>query len=182
MKNIYFDTEFSDFNKPALISIGLVGGGREFYAELNDTYDEVMCSGFVRSDVLPLLDGKSAEMGIYDLRSKLKDWIESFSLPQAGLATGRESGGSVQLFCDAPTYDWQFIQLLFDFGVHGWPDNLVRKCENTQVFENDSERFRYNNAYKDYWRSVKDAKQHHALWDARCIAHAHRYALRKRES
>ncbi|HUX82819.1 MAG TPA: hypothetical protein VMV35_08285 [Halothiobacillus sp.] len=24
------------------------------------------------------------------------------------------------------------------------------------------------------------AVQHHALWDARCIRHAHRYALKKR--
>lgn len=166
---VYFDTEFTDFTKnPGLISIGLVGGGREFYAELNDTYDEVMCSLFVIETVLPLLDGKN-EMGIYDLRSKLKEWIESFERP-------------VQLFSDAPTYDWPFIELLFNFGVHGWPDNLIRKCENTQMFENDNERFRYNNAYEDYWRTVKDAKQHHALWDARCIAHAHRYGIRKRQS
>jgi len=164
---IYFDTEFTDMTKPALISIGFVGGGKEFYAELTDTWDESMCSMFVIANVLPLLDGKDREMGIYDLRSKLKEWIESFGQP-------------VQLLSDAPTYDWPFIELLFNFGVHGWPDNLIRKCENTQIFENDNERFRYNNAYQSFWQSVAAGKQHHALWDACCIQYAHRYGLRKR--
>jgi len=36
--------------------------------------------------------------------------------------------------------------------------------------------------HKKGWRSKKNdgAVQHHALWDARGIRHAHRYAFRKR--
>jgi len=36
--------------------------------------------------------------------------------------------------------------------------------------------------HKNGWRSKKTdgAVQHHALWDAHCIRHAHRYAFRKR--
>jgi hypothetical protein len=169
--NIYFDTEFTDFVlDPALISIGLVADdGREFYAELNDTYDEVMCSFFVLETVLPILWGKEYEMGIEDIAPRLKAWIESFD-------------ESVTLWADAPSFDWIWIQAIFASGACGWPANLVGKCQNTQIFENDNERFRYNNAYEEYWRSKKNdgAVQHHALWDARGIRHAHRYAFRKR--
>lgn len=169
--DIYFDTEFTDFVlDPALISIGLVtGDGREFYAELSDTYEEVMCSWFVIENVLPILCGKESEIGIQDLAPKLKTWIESFEEP-------------VTLWADAPEFDWSWIYEVFERSECGWPDNLVRKCKNTQIFENDNERFRYNNAFEDYWQSkeIDGAVQHHALWDARCIRHAHRYALKKR--
>lgn len=54
--DIYFDTEFTDFVvDPALISIGFVSvNGKEFYAELNDTYREDECSDFVIENVLPV--------------------------------------------------------------------------------------------------------------------------------
>lgn len=168
---IYFDTEFTDFVlDPALISIGLVAAnGQEFYAELTDTFDEVICSMFVIENVLPILWGKDYEMSISELPEKLKSWLESFGQP-------------VQLMCDAPEFDWSWVFEIFERSACGWPDNLVRKCANTQAFETDNERVRYNNAYEDYWRSNRGiaAVQHHALWDARCIRHAHQYGLRKR--
>lgn len=166
--DVYFDTEFTDFLlDPALISIGLVADdGREFYAELNDTYEEVMCSWFVIETVLPILWGGECEMSIQDLAPSLKAWIESFGEP-------------VTLWADAPSFDWSWIQEIFEVSACGWPNNLMRKCQNTQVFEADQERHRYDEAYEDYWRLNidADALQHHALWDARCIAHARRYAL-----
>jgi hypothetical protein len=177
---IYFDTEFTDLHgvarDPGLISIGFVSDtGQEFYAELTDTWDEGICSLFVINEVLPQLqyrlckDGVMPDfvMGIDDLASKLKGWIQSFDKP-------------VTLMSDAPNYDWVWIALIFDH--HEWPSNLIRKCKNALTFETDKERFRYNNAMADYWRSEKNkgAVQHHALWDARSIRFAHRYAVRKR--
>lgn len=170
MINICFDTEFTDFViDPALISIGLVADdGREFYAELNDTYEEVMCSWFVLEAVLPILWRKEHEMSSQDLAHKLKAWIDSF-------------GERVILWADSPSYDWPWIQDIFERSECGWPDNLVRQCKNTQVFETDTERLKYNKACEDYWRSnkVNGAMQHHALWDARCIRQARSSGLRE---
>ncbi len=147
--------------------------GREFYAELTDTWDEGICSFFVINEVLPHLQYRLHKggpvpdfvMGIDDLVPKLKAWIESFAEP-------------VTLLSDAPGYDWKWIEAIFT--GRDWPMNLIRKCGNTLVLETDSERFRYNNALADFWRSERGrgAVQHHALWDARSIRFAHRYAMR----
>ena len=158
--NIYFDTEFTDFLiDPALISIGFVtDDGREFYAELNDTYDEPMCSWFVIENVLPILWGKEYEISIDELALKLKAWIESFNEP-------------VTLWADAPSFDWAWVFEIFDQSTCGWPVNLIRKCKNTLSLATN----RYHNAFEDYWLLNKEigAVQHHALWDARCIRFAH---------
>jgi hypothetical protein len=164
---VYFDTEFTDFViDPALISIGFrAEDGREFYAELNDTYDESMCSWFVIETVLPSLWGAEYELSMKDLASKLKVWIEEFGEP-------------VKLFADAPSYDWQWIFEIFEQAECEWPSNLVRNCENTQDLDGVSVRDQYNQAYEEFWlfNFEAGAVRHHALWDARCIQYAHRSA------
>ena len=170
--NIYFDTEFSGIDKKNghryLISIGCVStDGKEFYAELLDTWDENLCGMFTIENVLPLLQGGDCTMGVVELAERLKTWVESFKEP-------------VTFYSDAPQYDWPFIPEIF---FHGWPSNLDRNCNSACAFESDSERFRYNAAIADFWRTSKasGAVPHHALWDARSIKFAHRYSLRKRD-
>lgn len=52
----FLDTEFSSMDRPALISIALVADdGREFYAEVTDSWTLEDCSDFVISNVLPHL-------------------------------------------------------------------------------------------------------------------------------
>lgn len=52
---VFIDTEFTNFVRPDLISIGLVAEyGREFYAERTD-YRSGECSSFVRETVLVVL-------------------------------------------------------------------------------------------------------------------------------
>ena len=88
--SVFFDTEFTKFrsanDEPKLISIGLVAeDGREFYAELLDTWGISDCSQFVISVVLELLDNKEF-IKEADLAVKLKaapyqkpfHYIESF--------------------------------------------------------------------------------------------------------
>lgn len=171
--NIYVDTEFSGTEKKNghryLISIGCVSAeGKEFYAELTDTWDEGLCSFFTIENVLPLLQGGDCQMGVIELAERLKTWVESFN-------------DRVTFYSDAPQFDWSFIPEIF---FHGWPSNLDRECKSACAFESDSERFRYNAAIVDFWRTNKasGAVQHHALWDARSIRFAHRYALRRRNS
>lgn len=53
---IFFDTEFTNFTNPQLISIGLAAeDGQEFYCELTDTWTLPECSLFVVGWVLPWL-------------------------------------------------------------------------------------------------------------------------------
>lgn len=171
--DVVFDTEFSGTEKTKgrrhLISIGCVAQeGREFYAELTDSWDESFCSLFTIKTVLPLLQGGECEMGVEELAVRLRSWIEELTDAQ------------VTFRSDAPSYDWPFVQEIFD--IHGWPKNLRRECLPVCAFESDTERFRYNAATADFWRSSKaaGAVQHHALWDARCIRFAQRYSLRRR--
>jgi hypothetical protein len=58
MGRFFLDTEFTHFDSPKIISLGLVGdNGEEFYRELSDTWNLAECSLFVVGQVLPTLDG-----------------------------------------------------------------------------------------------------------------------------
>lgn len=75
---VFLDTEFTDFMRPDLISIGLVAeDGREFYGERND-YQQEDCSDFVREEVLPLLrrfpDARFSEV---KLSFRVREWLTS---------------------------------------------------------------------------------------------------------
>jgi len=173
MIDVYFDTEFSGTElkngRRYLISIGCVAqDGREFYAELSDTWDESLCSIFTIENVIPLLQGGDCKMEVGELAVRLAAWIEGLTDAQ------------VTFYSDAPHFDWPFIQEIFD--AHGWPANLVRRCSHACAFESETERFRYNAAIANFWHTNKAAgvKPHHALWDAHSIRFAHRYALRRR--
>lgn len=166
--NVFFDTEFTRFrsldDEPKLISIGLVtDDGREFYAELQDTWDISDCSDFVRQVVLELLDNQEYTKEA-DLAVQLKEWIESLGDQE------------VVLRCDAPSYDWTFVQELFHF-FGTWPANLRRKV-GTVYFDNDRQRHRYNAGMAMYFRD-QDSRQHHALVDARAMCFAWKYAIKR---
>lgn len=165
--SVFFDTEFTKFrtinDEPKLISIGLVAeDGREFYAELLDTWDISDCSQFVISVVLELLDNKEY-IKEADLAVKLKEWIESLG------------EGEVVLRCDAPAYDWPFVADLFNF--YGWPANLRRKC-GTMYFEDDRQIHRYQSALSSFWKD-NQSRMHHALVDARAMRFAWKYAVHR---
>lgn len=164
---VFFDTEFTDMRdmaKAGLISVGLISEreGREFYAELTDTWDKVICSRFVIDTVLPLLEGGDYQMGVETLAARLKAWIEAF-------------GDEVVLKSDAPNADWPFLVKIFDH--HGWPENLRRKC-GFVYFEHPRSQFRYQAGLAAYWKD-HGARQHHALEDTRSMRFAWKYAIRR---
>lgn len=165
--NVFFDTEFTKFrtmaDEPKLISIGLVAeDGREFYAELLDTWDISDCSQFVISVVLELLDNKEF-IKESEVASKMKDWIEGLGADE------------VVLRCDSPSYDWNFVAELFHF--YGWPANLRRKC-GTVYFDNDRQVHRYQAGLAVFWKD-NQARMHHSLVDARSMRFAWKYAIRR---
>jgi hypothetical protein len=162
---IFFDTEFTslDANRiHGMISIGCVANGREFYAELSDTWDESLCSIFVLDTVLPLLEGGEHVMDVATLATRLKEWIEGLTEKQ------------VVMQSDAPVIDFQFVKEIFD--VHGWPKNLRRTPER-MMFEDMRQQFRYLTALASYWKD--HTRQHHALEDARGLTFAYKFAIRK---
>ena len=167
--NVFFDTEFTTLDSihgyQALISIGCVcEDGREFYAELTDTYQLGICSDFVIETVLPLLDGGDCKMMEAQLALRLQSWIETL--------TEKE----VILRSDAPGFDWPFVAELFKF-YGTWPKNLRRKC-GTVYFDNNRQAFKFANGLADYWK-LHGARQHHSLVDARSLQFAHKYATKK---
>ena len=165
--NVFFDTEFTGLHtiQKGLISIGCITtDGREFYAELTDTWDDHLCSMFTLNTVLPLLEGGEYRMGVSELAVRLKSWIEEI--------TDKE----VIFHSDSPTFDWAFIEEIFNY--NGWPKNLRRKCELI-CFEEYSQRHRYGAALGSFWED-NAARQHHALVDARSMLFAWKYAIKRR--
>ena len=71
---VFLDTEFTNCDIPALISLGLVSEkGEELYIEISDTWYLAQCSLFVIGQVLPWMNGGAAEK---TLRGKLGELFE----------------------------------------------------------------------------------------------------------
>jgi hypothetical protein len=166
---VFFDTEFTQLDEvngvQTLISIGCVTpDGREFYAELTDTWHVFNCSEFVVDVVLPLLDGGVARMSEAELAGRLRAWLEALS-----------PGNQIIFRSDCPMADWKWVERLFnDFG---WPTNLRKKC-GTIYFNHDVQIQRYQDALGTYWKEYSE-RQHHALVDARSLAFASKLAIRR---
>jgi hypothetical protein len=142
---LFLDTEYTDPLQIDLISIGLVSedGKHEFYCERSD-FDEGLCNGFVRSAVLPLLQGERAADRA-GLRRQLTAWFAQ--LPR-----------SVTIGCDSFT-DYE---LLLDALDHEKPVNLAERVDLRPLIDNTvfhAAVCRYHNAPDRPW--------HHALHDAR---------------
>jgi hypothetical protein len=166
--NVFFDTEFTTLEKDGvrtLISIGCAShDGREFYAELSDTWHPFNCSDFVVSNVLPLLQGGEYRLKEAELAVRLMDWIEGL--------TDKE----VILRSDCPPVDWPWVEQLFQF--HGcWPKNLRRKCGSI-CFEEYRQQHRFNVGLENYWKTYTD-QQHHALMDAKSLLFAWKFAIKR---
>ena len=152
MKLIFFDTEFTDLHRDALlISIGLVSeDGRTFYAELSDGdachYDKA--GDFAKVEVLPLLEGGDCLMTMAELAKRLAAWLAAFAEP-------------VQLATDSETWDWRWVQQIFQ-KPGTWPANLDSKPLILQFDAEEGARF------ADAVQGAFDAglRQHHALDDA----------------
>lgn len=143
----FLDTEYTGLGQgvPKLISLGIVSedGRREFYVELADTWRDDDCSGFVKREVLPLLQGNA--IPIFVARERLINWFA-------------DGPRSLQAACDSIT-DFDFLlHLLAD----ARPRNLkmtyydLRPLIDTTV---------YHRAVMAHYES--DNREHHALADAR---------------
>ncbi len=151
--NIFIDTEFTDFQGPELISIGLVSDNdQKFYGERND-YTRDNCSTFVKEVVLPQLGKRpTCIFSKSGLREALQAWLMQFA--NEGVIICFDFGGDWQLFCD-----------LLDYKIPTWITsmNVFPVIDDLLV-----ERFFMEN----------DVANHHALHDAM----ANRFACDRSET
>ena len=115
---LFLDCEFTDFQRPDLISLGLVdgSGARCFYGVVED-FDQAACSDFVRETVLPKLHARfpareKAAGGVFRrlaMGTELLDW----------LAAQRPASGSLVVAFDYYSDGDLFAELL-PGGVPPW--------------------------------------------------------------
>lgn len=149
---LFLDTEYTGSGQlqPKLISIALVSedGGREFYAELSDNWAEDDCTDFVRQRVLPLLTGPRLSRA--QTHMALREWF--LHAPRM-----------VQVACDS-RIDWEF---LLDLLGTPRPENLAEQRYDLRPLVDTSV---YHSTVDRYY--TQDAREHHALTDARAYRRA----------
>lgn len=147
-QHVFLDTEFTNFEKPELISIGLVTLSREeFYAEVE--FNLEACSGFVRATVIPLLSS-AEKYSLAGLKARLSAWIEEIKK------------GEPVVLCFDSEYDRAMLELIFG---NDFPNGVSLQRLGAS----------YINKIKQYEYHVRTKQvEHHALHDARAL----RYSLR----
>ena len=154
---VFLDTEFTDFARPELISIGLVGeDGRDFYAERTD-YQRDACNRFVRETVQPLLGRvPGAACSRSDLTQRLRTWFEQ--LPEPATIIYDFVG------------DWLLLAHAWTSGEHKSPPQNVGEqlhLDGHTITHPTFERAQ-NYTYTQDW------PPHHALADARALMAGYR--------
>ncbi len=149
---IFLDTEYTNLQRPDLMSIGMVSAdGREFYAELTD-YKSFDMSDFVRAEVQPLFGRvPGAACNRWELTDKLRAWFQTFPQP-------------VTVVFDY-TWDWQLLA----GAMVGLPD-MTHAGDFAEQFFLDRHSITHPVFAEAQNRSFTiDWPPHHALADARAL-------------
>lgn len=134
---IFIDTEFTDLLNFDLISISMVCGEDQFYAERSD-YDDSLCAAFTREAVLPQL-GKVTAMPWDALALAVREWLWKYE-------------------CRDPVLAFDNV---IDFGLLR---ELLGEIPSWLASQNIRESLDYDALYR-YLRE-RNATAHHALTDA----------------
>ena len=143
---VFLDCEYTDFIQCDLISIGMVSedGQYSFYAERTD-YEQDWCNSFVRTGVIPLLDGSNVVTRV-ELTSQLCAWFATLSR-------------QVVIGCDDRT-DWDLLRDALDGDL---PPNIVGQPRSLRHLIDTTV---YHDAVCCYHEQPGQPR-HHALYDAR---------------
>lgn len=147
---IFFDTEFTGLGQrdPDLISAGFVteDGQHEFYFEIAD-FERLKCQQFVRDIVLPLLGDRSQRIPLAAAGPRLSAWL-------AGL------GEPIHLISDSGHDGRLVMAALRDHMPPQQVLAIVHQVESRDALEAE---------YRFWQQPENKGKQHHALFDARCL-------------
>lgn len=169
MTRVYIDTEFTDFLNTELISIGCVAEtGEEFYAELTD-YRCSICSDFVKSVVVPLLDHTRYGMTRNQATAKLVGWLEE--LPQP-ITLVVDYNGDLDLFWGLVDGVESAIVVDSYINLNLEPTTVSSRLQLQYSWSDDERSSWYQRAVAEMRRVVQESRakhgrQHHALEDAR---------------
>lgn len=149
---IFLDTEFTSFESPKLISIGLAAStGENFYAEV--PFATTSTSPFVRDVVIPLLNQDPAAYCQFDeLNVRIRNWLTV-------VRTGVEI-----VICFDSQYDESLFRSIFD----GYPPPSLR-------FRNVDGKI--NELLRHEFLVKNMLPEHHALNDAMAMRYAFRDSL-----
>lgn len=154
---VFLDTEFTSFDKPKLISLGMVAEtGQEIYAELSDGWQNLECSEFTSTDVLPQLTRQpEAQTKRTELKVRLQQWLLQLAPPPV----------CVKVIFDADT-DWR---LLFEACGNLNTANLDVQPEWLEM-PGSAMQLRCNDLLEAYFGT--HGPRHNALVDARGLSWA----------
>lgn len=160
---LFLDCEFTQLNQDTkLISLALVSeAGDEFYVELTDTYQVKDCSDFVIQHVLPQLDLPLYGMSLAEAQAALRVFLGSIE-------------DQLEVCSDAPDWDWDFFCQLA-YVDHKWPSHVANRPTNLIRL------FRHFEADKIGDFALPELP-HHALLDARLLAHIYQRLVASRQS
>ena len=160
---LFLDCEFTRLTQDTkLISLGLVSeSGDEFYVELTDTYRIEDCSDFVIQNVLPQLNQPLYGVSLEEAQAALRVFLGGIE-------------GQLEICSDAPEWDWEFFCQLAYVG-HRWPSHVVNRPTNLIRL------FRHFEADKIGDFALPELP-HHALLDARLLAHIYQRLVASRQS
>lgn len=169
---LFLDTEFTDFNKPELISVAFVSedGQHEFYRE-NTSHAPYRRSQFVKEVVIPLLDGGKVAKTEDWIAHDLRDWFKM--LPEGDITVITDYVGDMTLVSGllrlAPIerpLKWVFNNFAFreELKKHG----LTAETVNDDKWLNACAVYEF--ADEEFFK--QDPRQHHALVDARAMRYS----------
>lgn len=154
--NVFLDTEFTNFEKLGLISIGLVSEqADEFYAE-NLEFDRSECSDFVIETVIPKLNNQAYALSEKCLREKLFEWLTTLLTQHEYLIIHVDYQGDIMIL----------EKLLTEYpSMNRLSYSLFRP-----------------NHLNDLTQNEYDKNRHHALWDANLLLNSWKIMQTKQHS
>lgn len=148
---IFFDTEFTGLGQrdPDLISAGFIteDGLHEIYLEIAD-FEPLKCQQFVRDTVLPLLGEPSQRVPLAEFGPRLSAWLAGF-------------GETIHLVSDSEI-DGLFMRTALS-DRSNLPNSvftIVTRVESGDALETE---------YRFWQQPQNKGRQHHAMFDARCL-------------
>lgn len=157
---VFIDTEFTGFEPDAqLISIGLVSERSEtesLYLE-NKYFDRSICNDFVKSTVIPLLEGGERVCPLGVMGYKVWDWLEQLHV---------SSGEPIEIAVDY-TGDWYWLMALLSEALYAGVPKLMPPGLSAQpvaIWDLISDK-RVQEMERS-WVLDRGLREHHALDDA----------------
>jgi hypothetical protein len=152
---LFIDTEFTDFKEMDLISVGIVSQEHhEFYAE-NSEYDRTGCSDFVKSVVIPKLQGGEHAVPYNKLKEKLQLWVSKLLQEHTSV-----------LFIFDYSGDWFLLGEL----LIGYPHRDKVKGHQDELEEGIEQYFMHDRS-----------NEHHALHDAKALLNGFKVKYAEKE-